>query len=352
MATQRIAVIAGDGIGPEVIGAGRRTLDALQRLDSALDLEYTEFPWGSAYYLEHGHMMPPDGIEQLASFDAIYFGAVGWPTIPDHISLWGLLIPFRRSFDQYINLRPVRLLRGVSSPLANPGAIDITVVRENTEGEYSDVGGRIFSGTDREIAVQETIFTRYGVERAVRYAYDLARTRQKRVTGATKSNGIRITMPFFDEIFREVGEEYPDVTATLMHSDALAAQLVLRPRIFDVIVGSNLLGDILSEVTAAVSGSIGIAPSANLNPERRGPSLFEPIHGSAPDIAGQGIANPAGAIWAASLMLEHLGHAPAGQRLLQALEDALASGARTRDLGGDANTEQMTNAVIAMLQRA
>ncbi|HET9111152.1 MAG TPA: tartrate dehydrogenase, partial [Ktedonobacterales bacterium] len=351
MATQRIAVIAGDGIGTEVIAAGRRTLDALQALDAALDLQYTEFPWGSAYYLEHGRMMPEDGIEQLKPFDAIYFGAVGWPTIPDHVSLWGLLIPFRRSFDQYINLRPVRLLRGVGSPLANPGEIDITVVRENTEGEYSDIGGRIFTGTPREIAVQESVFTRHGVERTVRYAYELARTRRKRLTGATKSNGIRITMPFFDEIFREVGQEYPDVTATLMHSDALAAQLVLRPQIFDVIVGSNLFGDILSEVTAAVSGSIGIAPSANLNPERTGPSLFEPIHGSAPDIAGQGIANPAGAIWAASLMLEHLGHARAGQRLLLALEDAIASGARTRDLGGAANTAEMTDAVIAMLQR-
>lgn len=351
MARQRIAVIAGDGIGVEVISAGRRTLDALQQLDSALDFEYVEFPWGSAYYLEHGSMMPPDGIEQLASFDAIYFGAIGWPTIPDHVSLWGLLIPFRRSFDQYINLRPVRLLNGVQSPLAEPGAIDITVVRENTEGEYSDIGGRIFTGTDREIAIQESIFTRHGVERAVRYAYDLARARRKRLTGATKSNGIRVTMPFFDEIFRSVGEAYPDVTATLMHADALAAQLVLRPHAFDVVVGSNLLGDILSEVTAAVSGSIGIAPSANLNPERTGPSLFEPIHGSAPDIAGQGIANPSGAIWAASLMLEHLGHPHAGQRLLQALEDALASGVRTRDLGGEANTEQMTDAVIAMLRR-
>lgn len=350
MATQRIAVIAGDGIGTEVIAAGRRTLDALQALDAALDLEYTEFPWGSAYYLEHGRMMPEDGIEQLKPFDAIYFGAVGWPTIPDHVSLWGLLIPFRRSFDQYINLRPVRLLRGVGSPLASPGAIDITVVRENTEGEYSDIGGRIFTGTPREIAVQESVFTRHGVERTVRYAYELARTRRQRLTGATKSNGIRITMPFFDEIFREVGQEYPDVSATLMHSDALAAQLVLRPQVFDVIVGSNLFGDILSEVTAAVSGSIGIAPSANLNPERTGPSLFEPIHGSAPDIAGQGIANPAGAIWAASLMLEHLGHAQSGQRLLLALEDAIASGTRTRDLGGAANTQEMTDAVIAKLK--
>ncbi|HET9111225.1 MAG TPA: tartrate dehydrogenase [Ktedonobacterales bacterium] len=351
MATQRIAVIAGDGIGTEVISAGRRTLDALQRLDKSLDFEYVEFPWGSEYYLEHGRMMPEDGIEQLKPFDAIYFGAVGWPTIPDHVSLWGLLIPFRRSFDQYINLRPVRLLKGVGSPLANPGAIDITMVRENTEGEYSDIGGRIFSGTEREVVIQESIFTRFGVERAVRYAYELARTRRKRLTGATKSNGIRVTMPFFDEVFRSVGEAYPDVKATLMHADALAAQLVLRPQEFDVLVGSNLFGDILSEVMAAVSGSIGIAPSANLNPERTGPSLFEPIHGSAPDIAGRGIANPAGAIWAASMMLEHLGHAQAGQRLVQALEDALASGARTRDLGGEANTEQMTDAVIAMLER-
>jgi tartrate dehydrogenase/decarboxylase/D-malate dehydrogenase len=351
MATQRIAVIAGDGIGPEVIAAGRRTLDALQELDATLDLQYVEFPWGSEYYLEHGHMMPPDGAQRLAEFDAIYFGAVGWPSIPDHVSLWGLLIPMRRSFDQYINLRPVRLLKGVESPLARPGAMDFVMVRENTEGEYSDIGGRIFSGSDREIAIQESVFTRVGVERAVRYAYELARSRRKRLTGATKSNGIRVTMPFFDEVFRAVGEEYPDVTATLMHADALAAQLVLRPQEFDVLVGSNLLGDILSEVMAAVSGSIGIAPSANLNPERRWPSLFEPIHGSAPDIAGQGIANPAGAIWAASLMLEHLGHAQAGQRLLRALEDALASGVRTRDLGGSADTQQMTGAVIAMLRR-
>lgn len=349
MAVQHIAVIGGDGIGPEVVAAGRRVLDAAQALDARLELEYTEFPWSCAYYLEHGHMMPPDGIEQLAGFDAIYFGAVGWPTVPDHVSLWQLLLPLRRGFDQYVNLRPVRLLRGVRSPLAEPGEIAVTVVRENTEGEYSDVGGRIFSGTEREMAIQESIFTRHGVERVVRYAYTLARQRRKRLTGATKSNGLRVTMPFFDEIFREIGEEYGDVEATLMHSDALAAQLVLRPQAFDVIVGSNLLGDILSEITAAVSGSIGIAPSANLDPERRYPSLFEPIHGSAPDIAGQGIANPAGAIWAASLMLEHLGHADTASRVLKALEDTIASGVRTRDLGGTANTREMTEAVIANL---
>lgn len=351
MAAQRIAVIAGDGIGPEVIAAGRRVLDAARALDPGLELEYTEFPWSTAYYHEHGHMMPPDGIEQLSGFDAIYFGAVGWPSVPDHVSLWQLLIPLRRSFDQYVNLRPVRLLRGVRSPLAEPGEIDVTVVRENTEGEYSDVGGRIFSGTDREMAIQESIFTRHGVERVVRYAYALARQRRKRLTGATKSNGLRVTMPFFDEIFREVGRDYTDVEATLMHCDALAAQLVLRPQIFDVIVGSNLLGDILSEITAAVSGSIGIAPSANLDPERRYPSLFEPIHGSAPDIAGQGVANPAGTIWAASLMLEHLGHAEAGRRVLRALEDTIASGTRTRDLGGTANTAQVTDEVIRNLTK-
>jgi tartrate dehydrogenase/decarboxylase/D-malate dehydrogenase len=349
MPDHKIAVIPGDGIGPEVLAAGRRVLDAARALDPTLSLTYTEFPWGCAYYAEYGRMMPEDGLDTLSSFDAIYFGAVGWPTVPDRVSLWGLLLPMRRGFDQYINLRPVRLLQGVPSPLASPGAIDITVVRENTEGEYSDSGGRLYRGTPHELAVQDTIFTRRGVERVVRYAYALARDRRGRLVGATKSNGISITMPFFDEIFREIGADFPTVEASLMHADALAAQLVLRPQTFDVIVGSNLFGDILSEITAAVSGSIGIAPSANLDPERRFPSLFEPIHGSAPDIAGQGIANPAGAIWAASLMLEHLGHATAGQAVLQALEAAIASGTRTRDLGGTANTDEMTAAVIQRL---
>ena len=244
-----------------------------------------------------------------SGFDAIYLGAVGWPTVPDHVSLWGLLLPIRRSFDQYVNLRPARLLRGVESPLANPGALDVTVVRENTEGEYSDSGGRIYGGTPHEIVVQESIFTRRGVERIIRYGYEEASRRRGLLVGATKSNGISITMPFFDEVFREIGEEYPEVEASLMHADALAARLVLDPERFDVIVGSNLLGDILSEVTAAVSGAIGIAPSANLNPGGEYPSLFEPIHGSAPDIAGQRVANPAGAIWAGALMLDHLGDA-------------------------------------------
>ena len=294
-------------------------------------------------------MMPEDGIETLRRFDVIFLGAVGWPTVPHHVSLWGLLLPIRRRFDQYVNLRPARLLRGVRSPLANPNGLDVTVVRENTEGEYSDSGGRIYKDTPHEIAVQESIFTRRGVERIVRYGFEEAKGRRGLLVGATKSNGISITMPFFDEIFNEVAEEYPDVEASLMHADALAARLVLDPARFDVIVGSNLFGDLLSEITAAVSGAIGIAPSANLNPEGTFPSLFEPIHGSAPDIAGQGVANPAGAIWAAALMLEHAGHPRAGGRILAALEDTIESGTRTRDLGGDADTEEMTGAVIDRL---
>jgi tartrate dehydrogenase/decarboxylase / D-malate dehydrogenase len=344
-----IAVIGGDGIGPEVVRAGIRTLEAAAKGDSTLDIGFTEFPWGCEYYLEHGRMMPEDGLETLASYDAIYLGAVGWPTVPDHVSLWGLLLPIRRTFDQYVNLRPARLLRGVSSPLAEPGELDITVVRENTEGEYSDSGGRVYRGTPHEIAVQESIFTRRGVERIVRYAFEEAKSRRGLLVGATKSNGISITMPFFDEIFREIADDYPDVDASLMHADALAARLVLAPGSFDVVVGSNLFGDLLSEVTAAIAGAIGIAPSANLNPEGTYPSLFEPIHGSAPDIAGEGVADPAGAIWAGALMLDHLGYPDAGGRIFSALEETLASGTRTRDLGGTASTDEMTDAVVQRL---
>ncbi len=347
--TQQIAVIAGDGIGTEVIAAGLRVLEALQAGSASLELRFTAFPWGTAYYREHGRYMPEDGLDQLRGFDAIYFGAVGAPDVPDALSLWQLLIPMRRGFDQYVNLRPVRLLAGVGSPLARPGAIDLVVVRENTEGEYSEVGGRIFSGTPREIAVQESIFSRHGVERVCRFAFSLARQRRQHVVGATKSNGIRVTMPFFDEVFREVAAAFPDVDSTLMHADALAAQLVLRPERFDVVVGSNLLGDILSEIAAAITGAIGIAPSANLDPERRSPSLFEPIHGSAPDIAGQGIANPIGAIWAAALMLEHLGHPEAAARILTAIEATTRAGITTPDLGGNATTEAVTDAFIARL---
>jgi tartrate dehydrogenase/decarboxylase/D-malate dehydrogenase len=345
-----VAVIGGDGIGPEVVGAAIRVMGAAAASDPSLDLAFTEFPWGCEYYLEHGRMMPEGGIETLRGFDEIFLGAVGWPTVPDHVSLWGLLLPIRRRFDQYVNLRPARLLRGVKSPLSDPNGLDVTVVRENTEGEYSDSGGRIYKDTPHEIAVQESIFTRRGVERIVRYGFEEAASRRSLLVGATKSNGISITMPFFDEIFTEIAQEYPDVEASLMHADALAARLVLDPARFDVIVGSNLFGDLLSEVTAAVSGAIGIAPSANLNPEGTFPSLFEPIHGSAPDIAGQGIANPSGAIWAAALMLEHAGHAQAGKKILAALEDTIESGTRTRDLGGDADTEGMTEAVLQHLR--
>ncbi len=345
----RVAVIPGDGIGREVVPEGLRVLAATAKQDPQLTLSFTEFPWSCRYYLEHGRMMPEDGLDTLREFDAIYLGAVGWPGVPDHISLWGLLLPIRRGFDQYVNLRPVRLLEGVRSPLAEPGELDIVVVRENTEGEYSDAGGRLHRGTPHELAVQETVFTRFGTERIIRYAYQLARERGGKLTGATKSNGISVTMPFFDEVFREVGREFPDVDASLIHVDALAARLVLDPESFDVIVASNLLGDILSEITAAISGSIGIAASGNLDPERRFPSLFEPIHGSAPDIAGRGIADPAGAIWAAALMLEHLGHAESGRRVLSALERALSEGARTPDLGGTASTREMTDAVLAHL---
>jgi tartrate dehydrogenase/decarboxylase/D-malate dehydrogenase len=344
-----IAVIGGDGIGHEVVQAGTRVLEAAEGTDASLELDFTEFPWGCEHFLKHGRMMPEDGLQTLVSFDAIYLGAVGWPTVPDHVSLWGLLLPIRRTFDQYVNLRPARLLRGVRSPLAEPNGLDITVVRENTEGEYSDSGGRVYRDTPHEVAIQESIFTRRGVERIVRYAFEEARSRRGLLVGATKSNGISVTMPFFDEIFREISSEYPDIEASLMHADALAARLVLAPRSFDVVVGSNLFGDLLSEVTAAIAGAIGIAPSANLNPEGKYPSLFEPIHGSAPDITGEGVANPAGAIWAGAMMLDHAGYPGPGARVLAALEETLASGTKTRDLGGTATTEEVADAVVQRL---
>jgi tartrate dehydrogenase/decarboxylase / D-malate dehydrogenase len=295
-------------------------------------------------------MMPEDGLDILAACDEIYLGAVGWPTVPDHLSLWGLLLPIRRMFDQYVNLRPARLLRGVKSPLAEPNDIDVTVVRENTEGEYPDSGGPVYKGTPYEIAVQESIFTRGGVERIIRYAFEEAKARRGLLVGATKSNGISVTMPFFDEIFREISSDYPEVEASLMHADALAARLVLAPHAFDVVVGSNLFGDLLSEVTAAIAGAIGIAPSANLNPEGTYPSPFEPIHGSAPDISGKGTANPSGAIWAGAMMLDHAGFPNAGAPILAALEETLVSGTKTSDLGGTATTDEMADAVVQRLR--
>ena len=347
-----IGVIGGDGIGPEVVRAGMQVLEAAAKDDPSLELAFTEFPWGCEYYLEHGRMMPEDALDTLAACDEIYLGAVGWPTVPDHLSLWGLLLPIRRTFDQYVNLRPARLLRGVKSPLAEPNDLDITVVRENTEGEYSDSGGRVYKGTPHEIAVQESIFTRRGVERIIRYAFEEAKARRGLLVGATKSNGISVTMPFFDEIFREISSDYPGVEASLMHADALAARLVLAPHSFDVVVGSNLFGDLLSEVTAAIAGGLGIAPTANQNPEGTYTTPFEPIHRSAPDIAGEGLANPSGAIWAGAMMLDHAGYPEAGARVLNALEETLASGTKTRDLGGTASTDEMADAVTQRLGKS
>jgi tartrate dehydrogenase/decarboxylase/D-malate dehydrogenase len=351
----RIAAIPGDGIGTEVLPEGIRVVDAVaHRHGITFDWEHKS--WASCnWYLEHGAMMPDDWQAQLAPLDAIFFGAVGWPaTVPDHVSLWGSLLKFRRAFDQYVNLRPCRLMPGVPSPLANraPGDIDFYVVRENTEGEYSSIGGRIFEGTDREMVMQETVMTRTGIDRVLRYAFDLAQRRPKRhLTSATKSNGIAITMPYWDERVVAMASGYPDVRVDKYHIDILTAHFVLHPDWFDVVVASNLFGDILSDLGPACTGTIGIAPSGNINPERRFPSLFEPVHGSAPDIAGQGIANPIGMIWSGALMLEHLGHAEAAADIVAAIERVLADPAapRTRDMGGTASTTEMGKAIAAAI---
>ena len=350
----RIAVIPGDGIGKEVVPEGLRVLEkAAARFGIAL--EFAHFDWSCDYYAKTGRMMPEDWFETLSPFEAIFYGAVGWPaTVADHVSLWGSLIQFRRRFDQYVNLRPCRLMPGIPSPLANrkPGEIDFVVVRENTEGEYSSVGGRLFDGTEREIVFQESVFTRKGVDRILKFAFDLAGTRPARhVTSATKSNGISITMPYWDERFRAMAARYPDIRVDQYHIDILSAHFVRRPDMFDVVVGSNLFGDILSDLGPAVCGTIGIAPSGNINPERTAPSLFEPVHGSAPDIAGQGIANPIGQIWSAALMLDFLGHPDAGRAIVAAIERVLAdpSAPRTLDIGGTAGTVVVGKAIAALL---
>ncbi|MEV0645957.1 tartrate dehydrogenase [Phytomonospora sp. NPDC050363] len=349
MSSHRIAVIPGDGIGREVVPAARAVLDAVTARH-AVSFEYEEFDWSCGGYLRDGTMMPPDGIERLRSFDAIFLGAVGDPRVPDHVSLWGLLIPIRRAFRQYVNLRPARLFPGVDGPLRAGSAIDLVVVRENVEGEYSEIGGRLSRGFPDEMAVQEAVFTRPGVTRIVDYALELAAGRSGRLTSATKSNGIVHTMPFWDEIVSERAAAHSTVEVTREHIDALCAKVVLDPGRFDVIVGSNLFGDILSDLTAAVTGSIGMAPSANLNPERDFPSMFEPVHGSAPDIAGRGVANPVGAIWSAAMMLDHLGHREAGAEVVDAIAATLADGSvRTPDLGGTATTGEFTGAVVAAL---
>lgn len=350
----RIALIEGDGIGKEVVPEGVRVLEAVARKFD-IGLSFDNFDFASCdYYEKHGQMLPDDWKEKIGRHDAIYFGAVGMPDrVPDHISLWGSLIRFRREFDQYVNLRPCRLMPGVPSPLANrkPGDIDFVVVRENTEGEYSSVGGIMFAGTEREFAVQETVMTRIGIDRIVRYAFELARNRDaKHLTSATKSNGISVTMPYWDERVEVVAADFPDIRWDKYHIDILTAQFVLSPDRFDVVVASNLFGDILSDLGPACTGTIGIAPSGNINPERRFPSLFEPVHGSAPDIAGLGIANPIGQIWAGAMMLEHLGHSEAGEAILRAIERVLAEKElRTRDLGGSADTATCGSAVVDAL---
>lgn len=356
----RIAVIPGDGIGQEVVPEGLRVLRvAADRF--GIDLEFEPFDFACAeYYERHGAMLPADWFDTLRGFDALFFGAVGWPeTVPDHVSLWGSLIQFRRGFDQYVNVRPCRLMPGVRSPLADrkPGEIDFVVVRENTEGEYSSIGGRMFEGTDREFVIQESVMTRTGIDRVLRYAFELAEGRQRgHVTSATKSNGISITMPYWDERFAAMAASYPDITTDQFHIDILSANFVLRPDTFDVVVASNLFGDILSDLGPACTGTIGIAPSANLNPTRVLPSLFEPVHGSAPDIAGRGIANPVGQIWAAAMMLDHLGHPDAAAAVVAAIEAVLGSDqgdvVLTPDLGGRATTSELGGAIVRALETA
>ena len=354
MRNYNISVIPGDGIGKEVMPEGIRVLERAASLYGfTIGQKWQDFACCD-YYAKHGQMMPDDWKEQIGKPDAIFFGAVGWPnTVPDHISLWGSLLQFRREYDQYVNLRPVRLMPGVPCPLAGrePGDIDFWVVRENTEGEYSAVGGKMFPGTDREIVIQETVMTRHGTDRVLRYAFDLATTRErKHVTSATKSNGIAITMPWWDERVEEMAKNYPTVTHDKYHIDILTAQFVLNPDRFDVVVASNLFGDILSDLGPACTGTIGVAPSGNINPDGTPPSLFEPVHGSAPDIAGKGIANPVGQIWSAAMMLEHLGEADAAAAIMRAVETVLAEPAlRTGDLKGKASTEECGKAIADAL---
>jgi tartrate dehydrogenase/decarboxylase / D-malate dehydrogenase len=353
MKTFNIAVVAGDGIGKEVVPEGIRVLDvAGQRF--GFQISWQAFDWSCETYVRTGKMMPADGLEQLRPFDAIFLGAVGHPSVPDHVSLWGLLIPIRRAFRQYVNLRPVHLFEGIETPLKNwkPGQIDFCIVRENNEGEYSNIGGRLYEGTEEEMAVQQTVFTRRGVDRVMRFAFDLARKRKKHLTSATKSNGIIHTMPFWDERFQAMAAGFPDIRTDQYHIDILTAHFVRHPDWFDVVVGSNLFGDILSDLGPAVVGSIGIAPSANLNPEKEFPSMFEPVHGSAPDIAGKGIANPIGQIWSGAMMLRHLGVSDAADAVENAIAEILAkSEIRTPDIGGKSTTRDMGTAIARQLSK-
>jgi tartrate dehydrogenase/decarboxylase/D-malate dehydrogenase len=353
--TFKIAAIPGDGIGKEVMPEGLRVLQAAARRHD-IDLRFTDIEWASCdWYAKTGAMMPADWKQQLEGYDALYFGAVGWPEkVPDHVSLWGSLLKFRREFDQYVNLRPVRLFEGVPCPLAGrkAGDIDFFVVRENTEGEYTNLGGRLFEGTEREIVIQESVFTRHGADRVLKYAYNLAQSRpRKQLTVATKSNGIAISMPWWDERADAIGKSYPQVKVDKQHIDILCARFVLQPQRFDVVVASNLFGDILSDLGPACTGTIGLAPSANLNPDRKFPSLFEPVHGSAPDIYGQNIANPVAMIWSGALMLDFLGCRDAHDAIVRAIEQVLAEGPRTRDLGGKASTTEMGEAIAKLISQ-
>ena len=348
MDTFRIAVIAGDGIGREVVPAGIAALEAATR-GSGMSLAFTEFPWGSEFYRKHGRMMEEDAFDQLATFDAIYLGAIGSPSVPDHIAVWEMLLPIRQRFQQYVNLRPMRLLPGLTSPLANRTAadIDMVCVRENSEGEYAGLGGRIHVGTPHEVAEQTGLFTRHGIDRIVSYGFKIAEGRpRKMLASATKSNALQHSMVLWDQVAEAAKSDYPSVEYRKYHVDALAARMVTHPNTVDVIVASNLFGDILTDLGSAISGSLGVAPGGNINPERTYPSMFEPIHGSAPDIAGKGIANPIGAIWAGALMLDHLGRRDLHDKLLGAIERVVASGkVRTPDLGGTANTQEMSDAI-------
>ncbi|HEY0219502.1 MAG TPA: tartrate dehydrogenase [Afipia sp.] len=347
--TYRVAVIAGDGIGKEVMPEGIKVVEAAAR-KFGIAFQWDEYDWSCERYQKVGRMMPEDGLERIKRHDAIYLGAVGYPGVPDHVSLWGLLIPIRREFDQYANVRPVRLMPGVRSPLADRVSkdIDMLIVRENTEGEYSSIGAVKDEGTENERAVQESVFTRKGVDRILRYAFEAAKGRhRKHVTSATKSNGIAITMPYWDRRFSAISSEYPDIKTAQYHIDILTAQFVRNPQYFDVVVGSNLFGDILSDLGPACAGTIAIAPAANINPERKFPSMFEPVHGSAPDIFGKKIANPIGQIWSGAMMLEHLGHHEAGAAVIKAIETVLREGPHNPDLGGKASTEEVGSAIAS-----
>ncbi|HZO93963.1 MAG TPA: tartrate dehydrogenase [Candidatus Baltobacteraceae bacterium] len=352
MGSHRVALIPGDGIGPEVIGAGVRVLQRLQETDRALQLGFESFPWGSDYYREHGVMMPADGLDALRPFDAIYFGAVGDQRVADHVTLWGLRLAICQPFDQYANVRPTRILPGLQSPLRDcaPGDLDWVIVRENSEGEYAGMGGRAHRGHAIEVGTEVAVFTRAGVERIIRFAFEAARGRpRKHLTVVTKSNAQRHGMVLWDEIAAGVARDFPDVTWDRELVDAMTVRMVNKPKSIDTVVATNLHADVLSDLAAALAGSIGIAPTANLDPSRRFPSMFEPIHGSAFDIVGKGIANPIGAFWTAVMMLEHLGENENAARLMRAIETVTASGPRTRDLGGDATTDRVTDAVCAAL---